>query len=956
MTQPAYVGRGRQFEALEQAWQGVTAGLRQAVFVGAEAGGGKTRFVVEAALALHEHGAAVLAGSCREDMGLALDPFAEPLVAFLAGLDPAADLRPGTLGHLETASAGIGWDLREDDLFRSELYSAVVDALRLATDSGPLVLVLEDLQWAGQAACDLLGYVVSRTDELPLLILATMRSAAPDRSTGLSDVVSDLFRLEGVSRLDLSGLDVNEITTYLERNRLRAGREARRTAANLRDATGGNPFLLRETCRGLALEGPDWAPSAPVSYAASIAARLASLTPDELLVINVAAVMGEEVQVAELADAVEMYSGRPLGRDAVLVALSEAKTAGLLDSGPGDFTTARFPHALARQAVTKSLSDVELARVHAAIALALDAGHPTAARRTVRLAAHFAGAAVLGHEREAVRHLTGAGDLARASSAHVEAADCYERASTYADEPAARDRLLLAAARSSLLGFQNDRSRTLNERVVRGGDPELRLRAAIGHAATVWRDGVDARHSRGLLIAALADHPDAPPDLQVHATASLAGLEGWTGHESSGRRLGAQARDDARALGDPDLLAKVLSITMNDGSGFDELDDVVERAEELRRLGAHGRSLSLLGPGAYHRCAAHYVRGDPAELAVAARDLQDIADATAEPFWSVGSSAVSFGLALSRGDFGRAAENLEAARRRFERSGAAGGQGPDGIMSFALRRETGLPASARSFLSRPGTTGTWPPAALALATELRQADLSTAWLHHVMSGDLTELMSSASWPAVLSYLVDAAVLTEDAAAAKRLIPLVARYAGHNLLAAEFLHPLGSADLPLARLLSLLGRAEAGAHFDAAVAMDERMGATLHLATALAAYARHAALHRTPGADSSLLATRAGALADRYGLARVRRDLDELASLDRPRWGLTPREQEVLTLLGRGLSNREISKALVISEHTAANHVRSILMKTNSANRTQAAFLAGDGQSATPTSDPSGKTR
>jgi DNA-binding NarL/FixJ family response regulator len=277
-------------------------------------------------------------------------------------------------------------------------------------------------------------------------------------------------------------------------------------------------------------------------------------------------------------------------------------------------------------------------------------------------------------------------------------------------------------------------------------------------------------------------------------------------------------------------------------------------------------------------------------------------------------------------------------------------------MSFAVRRETGLPASARSFLRRPGTSRTWAPGALALATELREPDLAADWLHHILAGDLTELMTSASWPATLSYLVDAAVLTEDGPVAERLLPLVAHYAGHNLLAAEFLHPLGSADLPLARLLSLLGRPEAGRHFEAALSMDDRMGATVHLATALAAYARHATLHRSSGPAAAVLAARARALADRYGLARVGRDLDELAALDRPPWGLTPREREVLALLGRGLSNREISATLVISENTAANHVRAILMKTNCANRTQAAVLAGDTQPATPTSDPSGSTR
>ena len=56
-------------------------------------------------------------------------------------------------------------------------------------------------------------------------------------------------------------------------------------------------------------------------------------------------------------------------------------------------------------------------------------------------------------------------------------------------------------------------------------------------------------------------------------------------------------------------------------------------------------------------------------------------------------------------------------------------------------------------------------------------------------------------------------------------------------------------------------------------------------------------------------------------------------------GLTQRETEVVRLLGEGLSNREIANRLVISENTAANHVRSILAKTGSENRTQAALYA-----------------
>ncbi len=56
-------------------------------------------------------------------------------------------------------------------------------------------------------------------------------------------------------------------------------------------------------------------------------------------------------------------------------------------------------------------------------------------------------------------------------------------------------------------------------------------------------------------------------------------------------------------------------------------------------------------------------------------------------------------------------------------------------------------------------------------------------------------------------------------------------------------------------------------------------------------------------------------------------------------GLSAREAEVLRLVARGLSNREIGSALFISEHTAANHIRSILRKTRCGNRTEAASYA-----------------
>ena len=70
-----------------------------------------------------------------------------------------------------------------------------------------------------------------------------------------------------------------------------------------------------------------------------------------------------------------------------------------------------------------------------------------------------------------------------------------------------------------------------------------------------------------------------------------------------------------------------------------------------------------------------------------------------------------------------------------------------------------------------------------------------------------------------------------------------------------------------------------------------------------------------------------------------RSLGSAASPAQLPGGLSPREAQILRLVASGLSNREIGAALFISEHTAANHIRAILRKTGSANRTEAASYA-----------------
>ena len=146
----------------------------------------------------------------------------------------------------------------------------------------------------------------------------------------------------------------------------------------------------------------------------------------------------------------------------------------------------------------------------------------------------------------------------------------------------------------------------------------------------------------------------------------------------------------------------------------------------------------------------------------------------------------------------------------------------------------------------------------------------------------------------------------------------------------------------ARIDSLLGKGTPEEWFAAALEMDVRMAAPVHEALTLAAHARH--LQRTQADARRVLelVERARSLAAPVGHLRVLRELETLVGPEAVtvrRDGLTARETEVLRLLAEGLSNRDIASRLVISENTAANHVRSILAKTGSGNRTQAAMYA-----------------
>ena len=944
-----FVGRGREVAALEERWTGVESGVPQTVFIGGEAGAGKSRLVSEVVASLEAQGVLVLAGSCVADMGAAYDPFVEPVRAVLDRAAQRPDDDAPFTGLLEMLLDGpvVG---RPPAEFSPQLFRAVSDALTATAAQQPVLLVLEDLHWAGESALRLLQWVVEHCRVGPLLVLVTHRLLHPQRSSALLKVSSNLYRHEHVGRLDLDGLSAEDITAYLRLTFRTPVGTARTAAAVLRDHTSGNPFLLLEVCRTMTSAG-DLAALAhgelrtPVSVRAATSARLADLESAARTILETAAVIGERFPASLLC--LTLGEGS-VPAEQVIAGLDELIAGEWIQAGDGP-DTFRFPHALARSSVLDAMPALRRAQAHAAVARTLELRYPAAQNRVQRLAHHYANATALGYRDQAARYLRRSAELAVGVLAHADAGELFVQAADLTADPVACTELRLAAADNFLRATHLTRVKELSVQVLDTGTPSQMLRAAVAFESACWRSGERGEPAIEILQSALDSCAvDAAGPDRIRALAARGRAEAFAGHQEAAAITSSVAIAHAREHGDPALLAWVLEASIVDSFGIHGMTERLARAEEVSLLADETNALHHLGVASNQRCAIHYTRGRPAQLAAAHSDQARVAIATGQLYWQWAMNNVACGMQLAAGDLQGAAQ---AARRSLSLvssfdSGRTGGEGSWSLQEYMVRRESGTLSSIGALITgQEDDTRAWRPGLLALYTELGRYDAAQPLLGKVLD-EVGVLRRSGTWPAVLVFLVEAATRLRDGAAARRLHPLAREYAGLNVLGSEFLAVFGSGDRLLGCLESVLGLPTATDRFVSALEMDTRMGSSLHQATTLAEHVLHLRTLRTPGPDIQGLTRRAADLAETFDLGRVRTllALEPDATAPPRSDGLTDREREVLSLVGRGLSNADIAAALTISVHTAANHIRSILSKTGCANRTQAAIVAaGQGQ-------------
>jgi DNA-binding CsgD family transcriptional regulator len=327
--------------------------------------------------------------------------------------------------------------------------------------------------------------------------------------------------------------------------------------------------------------------------------------------------------------------------------------------------------------------------------------------------------------------------------------------------------------------------------------------------------------------------------------------------------------------------------------------------------------------------------------------LQETAEQTAQPFML--HVAAHYGAAMALCD-GRLEDADALASRSHDWSRLLTGREPSGvhgIQMFSIRREQGrlaeLAPVIRLLAGQPGSTGPWRPGLVSVLVELGMDTAARQELEQVRTDGLDSLRASL-WLASLTYLTDACSALGDEETAALVYPELAPLAGANVMIGHLVACYGAADRYLGMLAATLGEWDrAEDHFRHATALNRSTGMLTWLSHTLHQHGR-ARVARGDAAGAVPLLSEAAAIAEANGqralLARIRSIGPEPAATPEvlPD-GLSSREVEILRLVARGLSNREVGAALMISEHTAANHVRSILRKTGCANRTQAATYA-----------------
>jgi DNA-binding SARP family transcriptional activator len=629
-----FVGRSSELETLRGAWQRAARGRGEVVFLAGEAGIGKTRLAREVSLLAGAQGGRVLRGATSS-------PEATPYAAIVDALRDALpllnalDVRPIWLAALAILVPELA--LGRDDLpalaaldperERLRLFEAMTAVFAALARQRPMLLLIEDVHWAGDATLAALEYLARRSAGMSALIVATYRSAPAELPRELGAMRRRL-QLENVSQhLQVGGLDVAAIAE-LARELTPIRDSAGDVGRDVHALSGGNPLFAVELLRERGESGTLDVTSRGLSSV--IEARLARLPEATMLVARVASVIGATFEIDIVTDACGWDESTVLDALGMLLERQIAR-----ETGRTRFAFA-FTHALIATTIYGAIEPDKARLIQARVAESIERVATDADAVAATLAAHFDAA---GKPDRAVPYYLRAALRAFAIFANSESLAAATRGLELV--ATARERFDLLALRESILG--------------RLGERDLQ-RADLNELEE---------------LAAARDDAAARCDV-LRRRAELARLLGDISGEA---RLLAEFAAAAAAIGDPASEATArwaIARNFMIASSYDEASDIADDAlDRYRALGdpeGEVEALCLLSEIAVNRGAAERVRESLS-------DAQDVAEAAGDQGAIARVAMARATASIMQRDFADARTAAERALERYRAIGDRGGEG-----------------------------------------------------------------------------------------------------------------------------------------------------------------------------------------------------------------------------------------------------------------------------------------
>ena len=375
-----FVGRVEPYQKIRAEWRKVQSGRGCAVIVSGEAGIGKTRFCNHFLRLAAIQGARCFTGRCYSTESSL--PFSGIVDAFADGLrstdietlDPRwrsilSDVIPQVFGLMRPSDS-----LSDRQEYRLRILEALVQVAINVCDSTPVVLYIDDFQWADHSTITVVHYMIRRLSSYPIMILLSIRSDESLYSTQLTRFLADISRYPHCSEITLTELDRNEVdllvASFCDRNNVVVPNEYRDT---IYKRVGGRPFFIIELLRALCdpasstlTANPSQVPipheALPQSIRSFLRNRFELMSQEETQVTGALAVLGKRAPFQTLRFVAGLED----------IAASEAVTSlikkGLLKEIGGEIG---FAHDLLREAAYDWIGNYKRRVLHERAAQAL---------------------------------------------------------------------------------------------------------------------------------------------------------------------------------------------------------------------------------------------------------------------------------------------------------------------------------------------------------------------------------------------------------------------------------------------------------------------------------------------------------------------------------------------------------------------------------------------------------